>query len=182
MQEVTNMKKINVVEALKKAEAKHNERQKEWNGTAKFHAPVKFYKTLGIFKASNVSFDPAKFEARSYKWWIFVKVIGDRVIFNSYSYSPSTSKHQSKVRSLLDTLGIKVDVSIEAPRGLQDLDSALNHYGYQIKELREAIANPKSRKAKNTERLAQIKAIEAKITEVERLQRHELLSYDRASA
>lgn len=176
------MKKINVIESLKRAEAKHNADQAKWNGTSKFSPRIKFFKKLNIFKASNVSFDPETYEAHSYRWWLFVKVIGDKVVFNDYSYSPSTSKHQNKVRSLLNQLGINVDVCIHAPKGLQDLDSALNYYGYEIKQLREAMANPKSRKAKNLERIAEIEALEARIEQVEKLQRYELRSYDRQAA
>lgn len=73
---------------------------------------MKYFKRAGIYKASNVSFDPKLIEARSYDWWVFVKVIKGKVVFNSFRYSNTTSRHQSKVRSLMRELGIKVDLEV----------------------------------------------------------------------
>lgn len=84
---------------------------------------MKYFKKAGIYKASNVTFDPTKVDARSYSWWSFVACIGGKIIFNNYYYSPSTRKHQSKVRSLLDQLGITIDLTLPVPRGLQVYDN-----------------------------------------------------------
>ena len=80
---------------------------------------MKLMKRTGIYKASNVSFDPTKISAYSYAWWKFVGVVEGKVIFNNFRYSPSTGKHQYKVRSLLEELGIKIDMHIPLRRGLQ---------------------------------------------------------------
>ena len=79
-------------------------------------------KRAGIYQASNynVTFDPKKIEARSYKWWVFVAEVEGKVIFNNYRYSNSTSKHQSKVRALLNDLGIKIDIEMPLPKGISD--------------------------------------------------------------
>lgn len=80
---------------------------------------MKHYKKTNLYKASNVTFDPTKIEAISYNWWLFVKRIKGKTVFNSYRYSVSTSKHQSKVRSLMSQLGIKIDRYVEIRDGLQ---------------------------------------------------------------
>lgn len=78
----------------------------------------------GVYLRANQVFSPARCQATSYGWWLFVDRIGDRVVFNSYRYSTTTSKHQSQMRQLLRELGIAIDVEIEAPKGLQDLAAA----------------------------------------------------------
>lgn len=159
-----------VIKALKIAAAKHAKQQKQWNGNSEFRPRIKYFKRLNLFKASNVCFDPSTFEATSYgNGWLFVKVIGGKVVFNNYRYSPSTGQHQRKVDTLLSQLGIKIDVTIEAPRGLQYLDASVSWYEFQIKQLREAMANPRSRNGKNMERAASIKALQAKIEAVQGL-------------
>ena len=81
---------------------------------------MKFMKRANIYQASNynVTFDPDKTEGRSYKWWVFVTKVEGKMIFNNYRYSVSTSKHQSKVRSLLNQLNIKIDIEMPLPNGL----------------------------------------------------------------
>jgi hypothetical protein len=95
------------------------------------------------FEARSVSFDPETQEAYSYGWWRFVERIGPYLVFNSYRYSVSTSKHQGLLYwgygneryGLLADLGLSVDLRIEAPRGLQDLDSAVSLYERRIADL-----------------------------------------------
>jgi hypothetical protein len=81
---------------------------------------MKLMKRSNIYQASNynVTFDHTKIEAFSYRWWKFVGVVEGKVIFNNFRYSNSTSKHQSKVRSLLKELNIKIDIEMPIPRGL----------------------------------------------------------------
>lgn len=81
---------------------------------------MKFMKRANIYQASNynVTFDPNKIEARSYRWWVFVAKVEGKIVFNNYRYSNSTSKHQSKVRSLLNQLNIKIDIEMPLPNGL----------------------------------------------------------------
>lgn len=79
---------------------------------------MKLMKRTGIYQASNVSFDPKTVEAHSYRWWKFVGIVEGKVVFNDYRYSNTTSKHQSKVRSLLQQLGIDVDLYLPLPKGI----------------------------------------------------------------
>lgn len=90
---------------------------------------MKYYKTQNMYKANNVTFNTKTIEAHSYTWWAFVKVIKGKVIFNNYRYSISTSKHQTKVQSLMSQLNIKIDRFVQCIDGLQHISS--------IKELNE---------------------------------------------
>lgn len=79
---------------------------------------MKHMKRSNIYKASNVTFDPTTIKAYSYSWWCFVAKVEDKVVFNNYRYSTSTSKHQAKVRRLLEQLGIKIDLELPLPDGI----------------------------------------------------------------
>lgn len=79
---------------------------------------MKYYKRLGVYKASNVTFHPDTISAYSYGWWKFVGVVDGKVVFNNHRYSNSTSKHQLKVKRLLRELGIKIDIEMPLVGGL----------------------------------------------------------------
>jgi hypothetical protein len=96
---------------------------------------MKYMKRAGIYSSANVSFNPETKTALSYNWWEFVKVIGGKVVFNSYRYSATTQKHQSKVKDLLSLLGIGIDFDVEAPQGLQNPLGAIEHMENRIKAL-----------------------------------------------
>lgn len=130
---------------------------------------MKYYSRLKLYRASNVQFNPETLKAYSYGWWQFVGLINGKVVFNNYRYSNTTCKHQYKVRRLLKELNIPVDLTIEVPRGLDDLDSAKTWYKSQIAVLNEQIDRPRSQKVKNLDRRAQICEYMSKIVEVERL-------------
>lgn len=84
---------------------------------------MRWYSRLKVYKASNVSFSPETLEARSYDWWVFVKRINGKVVFNWHSYSNSTRKHQYKVYDLLKQLGIKIDVTVDTRASLSGVES-----------------------------------------------------------
>lgn len=67
-----------------------------------------------------MTLDPHDKKAFSYGWWQFLAIVNGAVVFNNYRYSPSTGKHQHKVRSKLADLGIHVDLFINSHTGLQD--------------------------------------------------------------
>lgn len=120
-----------------------------------------------LWAASNVTFDEANLEAYSYGWWSFLKVINGKIVFNEYGYSNTTRKHQSKVRRALSELGIEIDLYIEAPNGLQDLESAINFYTNKIESLETAMIKGKA--AKNAERKQSIEEYKNKIKQVNKL-------------
>lgn len=122
------------------------------------------------FERASVYFDPKTQEAYSYSWWRFVERIGPYLVFNNYSYSVSTSKHQRQMRWLLSDLGLSIDLNIEAPQGLADLESAIAHYNRRILALETACAKKGARKAKNAERLQEIDQLKIKIATIQMLQ------------
>lgn len=122
---------------------------------------MKHFKRANIYKNSTGSnkFDLNKYEAYSYDWWCFFRKINGKNVFNNYFYSPSTSRHQANVRSLLRELGIQIDLEVACPAGLQSLDAAKSvntYYANQIDKLKTKMAKPRSRKSKNEERQALI--------------------------
>ena len=134
---------------------------------------MKYMKRANIYKNHNGSnkFNPETFEAHSYDWWCYVKDFSGVKVFNDYRYSNTTAKHQNNMRSLLEDLGERLDTywMIEAPDGLQDLESAKQHYIRLIKNLESQIAKPRTHKAKNEERRALIRQHKTKIEMIERL-------------
>lgn len=83
---------------------------------------MKYYKRLGLYKASNVTFNSYTLEAYSYDWWKFVAKVDGYVVFNDYYYSPTTLRHQAKVRRLLEELGVNIDILVHIKEGLQHPD------------------------------------------------------------
>src|SRR5574338_865594 len=133
---------------------------------------MRYYSRLKQYKNSSGTnvFNAVTQIATSYDWWIYLKRINGRLVFNNYTYSNTTAKHQSKMRQLLRQLGLEIDLFIEAPNGLQDLNSAIQYYNYKIKKLDEAIDNPKSKNETNVERLKKIEHYMAKIETIKMLQ------------
>lgn len=128
---------------------------------------MKYFTRSKLYKASNVTFSPELIQATSYDWWMFVKVINGLVVFNDYNYSPTTNKHQHKVRRLMQELGIKIDLVVKSYIGLHDagwLESALLNYGQQIEKL--IAAKIKGRPAKNVERDIEIGILSKKQLEL----------------
>ncbi len=87
---------------------------------------MKFNKRSGNYKASNVTFNPKTKQAYSYNWWRFVDVVNGKVVFNNFSYSNTTCKHQHKVRRVLRELGISIDLEVSCPAGLQNLECGIH--------------------------------------------------------
>lgn len=126
---------------------------------------MKYFKRLKLWKDSSRDkniFDPAICEGRSYRWWIYIKKINGRVVFNNYTYSSTTSKHQSDGGYLLRQLGITVDLYISLSGGLQTFESeALPTLYREINDLKLAMLHGKAESNKN--RAECIKELEAKI-------------------
>ena len=125
---------------------------------------MKFIKKRNQYEASNVTCNIEELTAFSYNWWKFLAVINGKLVFNDYSYSTSTRKHQIKVRNLLAEKGIKIDVIVESPKGLSDLweESALNLLKYEKQQLTEILANNRRKKALDESRLQRLEQIAAK--------------------
>lgn len=105
---------------------------------------MKQLKKSGVYQASNVTFDPSQIEARSYKWWVFVKVIGGKVVFNEYPYSNTTRRHQAKVKTLMNDLGIKIDYVVSTRESLdhsQVLNIAIENINKEILDQQDIISS-----------------------------------------
>lgn len=126
-------------------------------------AGFRYAKTKGMYTASNVSFNENTFEGLSYDWWVFVAKINGKLVFNNYSYSNSTRKHQYKMKYLLRTLGITIAMELDAPNGLQNLHRCVEHYLYLIESTNKLIANPRSKPLKNIERMRDIAEYKGKL-------------------
>ena len=73
---------------------------------------------LKIWKSGGaVRFDPATFEADSYRW-CFVRKINGLVVFNNYNYSRTTNSHQWAMREVLRKLKIKIDLEVDTRESL----------------------------------------------------------------
>lgn len=91
--------------------------------------PLRYFKTLGVYKNSSGTnqFNPESMSAYSYGWWKYVARINGKVVFNGFNYSTTTGKHQHRMLTLLHQLGIKIDMHIEAPRGLDDTEQTVKY-------------------------------------------------------
>ena len=133
----------------------------------KFSLPFKMRD--GEFRNSTgkCRFNPFSMEARSYIHWQFVAKVRGKVIFNNYSYSPTTGRHQRTVARLLRELGIKVDLHVNCQGSLDDSSAAAMAEHLAIANLKVAMKT--GRKAKNVERAKEIKAHELKIKQLRKL-------------
>jgi len=114
---------------------------------------MKYFSRTNEYKASNVKFEVETKRAYSYGYWKFTDVINGKLVFNSYSYSNSTARHQAKVRDLFDDLNIEVDLVIDFCReGLQDITwryKTINSYRQEIRNLIKAVKSKGTRKTTN---------------------------------
>lgn len=127
----------------------------------------KFRPRLNLYTDGvNNTFDHIAFEARSYRWWLYLCKIKGKVVFNGYYYSSQTSGHQSNMRDLLKQLKIKIDIEVNVRCSLGKLSSESlepcyeRMFGIQIKAKRAAVLK---RKVDKTGDAAQIKEIKAEI-------------------
>lgn len=91
----------------------------------------------GEFSTGNSGFDPATGRAHSYHWYDLGRVINGVYVVNSFGYSMQTWGHYHSLCATLKMLGIKY-LEIEAPRGLQSLESGRDLYLSRIAEYRIA--------------------------------------------
>jgi hypothetical protein len=142
---------------------------------------MKWSKKREQFEAANVTLKLEPIEAYSYGWWKFVSVINGFVVFNDYNYSPTTGRHQYKVRRMLEEKGIKIDLEVKTHLGLngnsrynygKELDalkSAIESDLNEIKELEEILANTRRKKALDDEMKEKIVELKEHIGMIERV-------------
>ncbi len=93
------------------------------------------------------------YNGHSYGWYALTKKIKGTVYLNTYTYSGQTAKHRGHVERVFRALGVKY-VSLEAPRGLQDLQAALL---YAVKSYGVAIVENKYARIKHKGSIAYCK-------------------------
>ena len=100
---------------------------------------MKYLRTLGKYKASNVELDANKLEAYSYGWWQFTRPAirrdtGEKVVlFNDYPYSVTTGGHQRKVRAVLEN-----DLKLELVFGKSGM--GLNNGNEVLEDMKKNLA------------------------------------------
>lgn len=130
---------------------------------------MKHYSRLNMYKASNLTFNPATGEGRSYEWYSIARKFDGVLVLNTYAYSNTTARHATKLRGLFHSLGLEW-VEIEAPQGLQNLDDARALVVSRIQNLTIEINKPRSRPEKNAERFAEIAGLKEKLALIDKLQ------------
>lgn len=130
---------------------------------------MKYSKKRQQFEASNLTYNPLTKKSYSYRWYLLTDRIGQYIVLNNYSYSPTTARHVSKVRGQIEKTFTKIDVNIECPKGLQDLDSGIQLYNDRITNLIAKVNSKGTKKEKNNERLALIAFFQEKIELIEQL-------------
>lgn len=124
---------------------------------------MKFKPRKGKYESANVTFDPDFCTAYSYSWWRFVDKINGKVVFNNYTYSQTTCKHQQKVRRLLSELGIKIDFVVYSQAGLHSPEwknHAVKMLTDSIEVVKSQLANPRRKKKLDEERTTRLNELE----------------------
>lgn len=115
---------------------------------------LKYFKRLKVYKNSTGTCvlhaeNKKELEARSYSHWLFLTNIKGVIVFNDYSYSVSTSAHQSCVRSILEELKIKIGLVVyqreSLDRGVQ-IDEIVKDRELAIYKLKRKGLSQKTRK------------------------------------
>ena len=112
----------------------------------------RWIKSRKQFEKSNLTYHPESGRGYSYNWYRIVDKIGGKVVLNTYVYSRTTAGHISDIRRLMRELGVKIDIEIEAPRGLKNHEAIKRHYASMVDDHQAKIAAKGSHKVKNEER------------------------------
>ena len=140
---------------------------------AEKNSGMKYMVRSNTYKASNVYFDCDTEQAYSYDWWCFVSRINGVLVFNDHNYSPSTNKQQSKVKSLLNALGLeyfRVNTRYSlGPIGRTGLERSIEALESENAELTELINKKRSRKTKNIRRAHKIKLNLEQIKKIQKI-------------
>lgn len=124
---------------------------------------IKYFTKLEVYKASNLSYCARTEIALSYEWYVLAKRINGQMVLNNYYYSPTTNRHYHKIRYLFDALGIDY-ITIQAPKGLQNKEAAIQYHTYLINDLKIQMQRPRSKPEKNIIRQATINQLEADLS------------------
>ena len=100
-----------------------------WNRTS---PGFKFHPRLNLWKdGKNNVFNPYTLEATSYNWWIYLKKIKGKLVFNTYPYSKTKQRHQNHMHKLLKELNIKIDVKVSTRQSLHNFSNSALYAKYE---------------------------------------------------
>lgn len=119
---------------------------------------LKYFPRLNLYKAANVQFDPSTLVARSYDWWTFVCPFNKTLVFNTFPYSATTRRHQSRVRQTMQELGITDVLVVETRKSLCSqgaLQDALATAQVRAKILQDKASRARSNKSFYLEQAAE---------------------------
>ena len=144
---------------------------------------MKYFRTLGKYKASNVELDAKKLKAYSYGWWQFTQPAirrdtGEKVVlFNDYPYSVVTGGHQRKVRAVLEDDLKLVLVFGKSRMGLNNgsevLEDMKKNLAAEITKLVEELERKRGRKGSedaNARRERELERMRRNLMELDRLE------------
>lgn len=121
---------------------------------------MKWRPKLKVYGGGKNTFDPESFEARSYNWWVYVKKIKGKVVFNDHNYSMTTCGHQCDMRRLLKELGIKIDLVVDMRSSLSSFNSeALEPLYREMYQLEIEMNRRGSKADTNAKRVKRIEAL-----------------------
>lgn len=129
---------------------------------------MKYYPKLNVYKISNLEFNPETETAYSYRWYEIFKVIKGTRCLNTFKYFNITIKHIYKMREFLKDQYVNI-FEFEAPKGLQDLDAAIEYYKRKQQYLIDQTTKTSTQKRKNLERIEQAEHFQTIIEKIKLL-------------
>lgn len=131
---------------------------------------MEFKPRLKIYRGSNGknTYDPETKEFRSYGHWCYAKPFRGVWVFNEYTYSHTTSGHQSEGRCFLrEELGVKNWVSVNQ---YSSLTRGINlDWNYETLIKLEMRIKREHRKARRSELIEQVTTLRAQILVLRKL-------------
>lgn len=122
-----------------------------------------YIKSRNSYERRNLSFELDTENGYSFNWYKIATRVGGAMYVNTFTYSRTTTRHYQEIISLLRQLGYDNIFTIEAPRGLDNLEATKDHYAQKIKDLEEKIANPRCKKFRTIERQRALEAIKIQL-------------------
>lgn len=109
--------------------------------------PLRYLKRTNEFVnyKKSCGFNPETFSGHSYGWYALTKKINGVNVLNTYRYSMQTSKHINKVSRILYLLNLKY-IILEAPNGLQNLDTSKLYVLLELEKAKLAQKHARSSK------------------------------------
>lgn len=112
-------------------------------------------------------------DAYSYDWYKLGMQVGDVYLVNNFNYSSTTIKHYYKLmRFIREQKGLKI-VTIEAPKGLQNLKAAQDHYAQLMQNVSAELVAPRKRETTKKRLAAELVELEKQYNFVMELMQNE---------